>query len=463
MYILWGRGTVDYDLPPPSIEYSSLNLSDSDVNMMQLLRADKIRIPEKHILSTDIKLSHVEVPSSDTTYYCKTQKLPPVLQQHKHHIVQFEPINNSTLPDGTSYMFTHHMEVFHCEAPVDVEIPLYSGDCSKLPAKAEVCKRVISLWAMGASAFTYPPETGLLIGGKDYNPYIRLEVHFNNPELLAGGRDSSGMRIHFVEKLRKFNAQVMELGLEYTDKMAIPPGQIGFPLSGYCIPECTEVALPRTGITVFGSQLHAHLRGVRILTRHLRNGRELKELNRDDFYSHHYQEIRQLRRKPKVLPGDALVTTCYYDTQGYKNATLGGFSIQDEMCVNYIHYYPATDLELCKSSVSERTLEEYFEFMRRSERQQVTENGPRSENYKAIRWTDTRVMELFAVYTQETLSMQCNRSDGLRFDGYDWEGVASTPVTVQLLPTGDPMCRKDRFEEKPIEDGLCDLLGECIY
>lgn len=63
-----------------------------------------------------------------------------------------------------------------------------------------------------------------------------------------------------------------------------------------------------------------------------------------------------------------MVTTCYYDTtvsmkrycnfssfsiylffifiQGYENATMGGFSIQDEMCVNYIHYYPATELEV---------------------------------------------------------------------------------------------------------------------
>ena len=71
------------------------------------------------------------------------------------------------------------------------------------------------------------------------------------------------MRIKFVDKLRKYDAAVMELGLEYTDKMAIPPGQLAFPLSGYCIAECTKIALPQEGITVFGSQLHTHLRGVR--------------------------------------------------------------------------------------------------------------------------------------------------------------------------------------------------------
>lgn len=119
------------------------------------------------------------------------------------------------------------------------------------------------------------------------------------------------------------------------------------------------------------------------MTRHFRGERELRELNRDDYYSHHYQEIRQLRMKPRVLPvtrfpsaipdmiicfslqGDALVTTCFYDTRGYTNTTLGGFSIRDEMCVNYIHYYPATKLEVCKSSVSEKTLHDYFKYMKK--------------------------------------------------------------------------------------------------
>lgn len=53
---------------------------------------------------------------------------------------------------------------------------------------------------------------------------------------------------------------------------------------------------------MFGSQLHTHLRGVRVLTRHFRDGIELQELNRDDYFSQHFQEIRYLRRKPKVLP-----------------------------------------------------------------------------------------------------------------------------------------------------------------
>lgn len=132
----------------------------------------------RDILEVDVTLKTVSIPVKETTYWCHIQKLDDFIQQ-KHHIVQFEPLI-------TNEDIVHHMEVFHCETGVDVEIPLYNGDCEQLPPAAKVCNRVISLWAMGASAFTYPKEAGLPIGGENYNPFIRLEVHFNNPELKTG-------------------------------------------------------------------------------------------------------------------------------------------------------------------------------------------------------------------------------------------------------------------------------------
>ncbi|XP_049317748.1 tyramine beta-hydroxylase [Bactrocera dorsalis] len=456
MYIMWARGESRLALEDYQFPFPNISSHESGIKMMQLLRADKILIPETNLKTIQVTLENVTVPTKETTYWCHIQKLDESFAT-KQHIVQFEPLITS--PD-----LVHHLEVFHCETDPQVEIPLYNGDCEKMPAEAKVCSKVISLWAMGASTFTYPPETGLPVGGKDYNPYVRLEVHFNNPELKAGRIDSSGMRIKLASKLRQFDAGVMELGLEYTDKMAIPPGQVGFPLSGYCIAECTEVALPSSGIIIFGSQLHTHLRGVRILTRHFRDNEELREVNRDDYYSHHFQEMRNLHYKPHVLPGDALVTTCYYNTLGYENATLGGFSISDEMCVNYIHYYPATKLEVCKSSVSEDTLENYFIYMKKKEHQRgIRLSGARSKNYRSIKWTEPRVDQLYTMYIQEPLSMQCNKSDGYRFEGYNWEGAPVTPVAIKI-PMHSKLCPNyNPLWLKPLEKGACDLLGECIY
>lgn len=75
-----------------------------------------------------------------------------------------------------------------------------------------------------------------------------------------------------------------------------------FELSSHCIAECTSVGLPQSGIHVFASQLHTHLTGTRVITRHIRDGQELQPLNYDDHYSTHFQEIRLLPRRVTVLP-----------------------------------------------------------------------------------------------------------------------------------------------------------------
>lgn len=57
------------------------------------------------------------------------------------------------------------------------------------------------------------------------------------------------------------------------------------------------------------------------------------------------------------------MTRCDYNTLSRANVTLGGFSISDEMCVNYIHYYPHSPLEVCKSSISDQALGTFFNYM----------------------------------------------------------------------------------------------------
>ena len=64
-----------------------------------------------------------------------------------------------------------------------------------------------------------------------------------------------------------------------------------------------------------------------------------------------------------VAQGDGLMTTCWYNSSQRDNVTVGGFAISDEMCVNYIHYFPRINLEVCKSSISTQALQNYFDFM----------------------------------------------------------------------------------------------------
>ncbi|KAK4873371.1 hypothetical protein RN001_015400 [Aquatica leii] len=432
-HIVWTRGHNRL------YKASGLNVSTADTGMVrvQLLKNTHVNteLPDTYKI-VEVTADKVQVPSSDTTYWCHVHKLPNEYY-NKHHIIQFEGI----IQKGNEGL-VHHMEVFHCIAPPDEVIPFYRGSCfaQDRPASTQVCKRVLAAWAMGAKAFVYPDEAGLPFGGDDFNPYVMLEIHYNNPNLKNDWVDSSGIKFYVVSELRPYDAAVIELGLEYTDKMAIPPEQESFSLSGYCVSECTAVSLPPEGIIIFGSQLHTHLTGIRVITRHIRNGRELPELNRDDHYSTHFQEIRRLKRDVNILPGDSLITTCDFSTIDKENITLGGFAISDEMCVNYVYYYPASSLEVCKSAISDQALKTYFQYMHEWENQATSETIGISDNYKAIEWNKLRVQILREVYNEAPLSMQCNMSSGDRFPGY-WE---NTPVTTVLLPLPPParVCEK---------------------
>ncbi|NP_001071292.1 tyramine beta hydroxylase [Apis mellifera] len=408
-HLVWLKGLG------PLSSLTGLQVSDAETAGMS--RTELIRTLHKKPIfpsnawQLEILTDRVKVPNKETTYWCRVQKLPPILSQ-KHHILQFGPV----IQTGNEHL-VHHMEVFHCAGPINFEIPMYDGPCdgADRPEKTQICKKVLAAWAMGADAFVYPEEAGLSIGGQDFNPYIMLEIHYNNPEFQNGNIDSSGIR------------------LEYTDKMAIPPQQEAFTLSGHCIQECTGIGLPQYGIHIFASQLHTHLTGIKVITRHIRDGEELPLLNYDNHYSTHFQEIRLLPKPVIILPGDSLITTCTYNTMDRENITLGGFAISDEMCVNYIHYYPNTRLEVCKSAISNDALRTYFRYMREWENQPISIDNGISSNYKSIEWTKVRVQALHDLYEAAPLGMQCNGSDGSRLPGL-WDNIAASPVKLPLPP-----------------------------
>ncbi|XP_045209562.2 dopamine beta-hydroxylase-like [Mercenaria mercenaria] len=410
-----------------------VNTSDlsSGLQRVQLLKPELNLTPlPEDTWTFEVTAPNILVPAKETTYWWYTAKLPPL--KKKHHIIKYEGI----IQAGHENL-VHHMEVFHCEVAANEIIRFFNGPglAEGKPPELESCRKVIGAWAMGASAMVLPEEAGFPLGGPNYSRYVLLEVHYNNPDMVAGMVDASGIRFYVTSSLRRHDAGIMELGLEYTNKMAIPPRQEIFPLTGYCIEECTKVSLPAEGIYIYASQLHTHLTGRSVYTKHVRNGVELPELNRDDHYSPHFQEIRRLPVPVRILPGDALITTCEDRTTERDNATIGGFAITDEMCVNYVHYYPVTDLEVCKSSVSTKALQKFFSFMNKWDLDDTMPSKGDRANYQSIRWTPLTTTLLKTLYMTSPISMQCNQSDGHRFPGV-WEGVGLTKIKKPLsLPT----------------------------
>ncbi|XP_007475311.2 dopamine beta-hydroxylase [Monodelphis domestica] len=418
------------DEPCLSLEAINTSAIQKGFQRVQLLKPN-ISIPEmpSDLIKMEIRAPNVTIPNEETTYWCYMKKLPDDFSQH--HIIKYEPI----ITKGNEAL-VHHMEVFQCAVEFE-PYPEFSGPCdAKMKSdRLNYCRHVLAAWALGAKAFYYPKEAGLPFGGPGSSKYLRLEVHYHNPLKIKDRIDNSGLRLHYTDKLRPFDAGIMELGLVYTPVMAIPPKETDFILTGYCTDKCTQLALPHSGIHIFASQLHTHLTGRKVITVIVREGNVTEIVNRDDHYSPHFQEIRMLKKIVTVLPGDVLVTSCTYNTESRELATVGGLSITKEMCVNYIHYYPLTQLELCKSYMDPGYLQIYFRFVNRFNNEEIytCHNTSVEEQFALVPWNSLSRTMLKALYNFAPISMHCNKSSAVRFPG-EWER--------QLLPT-----IKTRLEE----------------
>ncbi|PIK38161.1 putative dopamine beta-hydroxylase [Apostichopus japonicus] len=257
----------------------------------------------------------VERPLSllKSNQYQYEPNLPPDTTLREFTVNKYE----SHITPGNE-MIVHHMELYHCEVPPDNNIPDYSGPCPEKPKQLNVCSKVIAAWAMGAEPLVYPIEAGVPLGGSAWSKHLMIEVHYNNPHKLSAviflcrSIDNSGIRYYYTKTLRRFDIGVLEVGVTYSPNLVIPPQEEDFEWNGLCLPSCTS-------------------------------------------------DIRLLPDNVLILPGDTLVTTCRFNTEDRVNVTLGGYGILDEMCVNYLHYYPKTDLEVCKSTVSQDALNFFFD------------------------------------------------------------------------------------------------------
>eukprot|EP01118_Nematostelium_gracile_P008904 TRINITY_DN2977_c0_g1_i3.p1 TRINITY_DN2977_c0_g1~~TRINITY_DN2977_c0_g1_i3.p1 ORF type:complete len:415 (-),score=79.95 TRINITY_DN2977_c0_g1_i3:3-1202(-) len=94
---------------------------------------------------------------------------------------------------------------------------------------------------------------------------------------------------------------------------------------------------------VFSNILHMHSMGRQIWGVQWRNGTMVRETNRVDFWDFAYQQTTP--KDHTIEPGDRISTHCVY-AQG---ASVVPFSLSssDEMCLQYIFYYPKVNKTYC--------------------------------------------------------------------------------------------------------------------
>jgi len=220
-------------------------------------------------------------------------------------------------------------------------------DGANMPPVIVKCffNNVLAVWGVGGEAFYFPLKAGFPVGTGDSPSSYMLELHYDNPEGIVGRKDSSGVRFYYTSTLRQYDAGIFAVGYKVSPYMIIPPKQESWLTVGYCAKECNQqpfnsTKLPEKGIKVFAAFLHTHLQGRATWTKHYRSGVELPEIARDDNYDFNFQDIQVLKKEVHIQPGDDLVHFCKYQTMDREKLVEGGSSTSQEMCLDFLFYYP---------------------------------------------------------------------------------------------------------------------------
>ncbi|XP_070572311.1 DBH-like monooxygenase protein 1 homolog [Ptychodera flava] len=268
------------------------------------------------VVTYDIRNNNYLIPATHTTYYCLGYKLPEL--NSKHHMIAYEPV----IQAGNE-AYVHHVLVYQCRISFNETAHHETGHIcytANMPDEWEYCSSTFIAWAIGGEAFYFPEHAGFSLGSVGDPTFVMVEIHYDNPDNLDNIYDSSGIRIYYTPTLRDYDASLLSIGQQVSPKQVIPPGVEEFRNYGHCLAELTQEGFidratgNRTDVNVFAVALHEHLLGTAVSVMHVRDGRELRMLMKDDHYDFNYQEMSKLPREVVLRPGDELLTECVYDS-----------------------------------------------------------------------------------------------------------------------------------------------------
>lgn len=235
----------------------------------------------------------------------------------------------------------HHLILYACGSQPDGISTSTPGETDNMP-----CDSLRYAWAVGGKDFCLPPSVGISFPAADRGAaWHAMEIHYDNPQGLAGISDTSGLSIQLVRKKtvgvsNAVLADYIPAGFLWSGStfrpMRIPPGQDVF----HYQTECDYPQIPDDGITLFAYLNHAHLLGRKIWTTMGRGGKYVRDVGCDTAYDFDLQSLLPFSEKVVLKRDDVLKTNCVYDSTARTQVTRGGDETNNEMCIAFLVYYP---------------------------------------------------------------------------------------------------------------------------
>lgn len=223
----------------------------------------------------------------------------------------------------------HHVLVFAAE----IGLPSEPTPC---PAGVASDWKLLMGWAPGGTPVYLPDEAGF-VQREGESRYV-VQIHYNNARALSGHRDTTGFDLCTTDQLRPFDADAMATG---SLAVTIPPRAKHTQTCRYTWGSGTVIPLASyPKIRVFSQTPHMHALGESMGTWVERPGSAPVPVGKPGPFDVDNQTANAA--SVEVSPGDVFRTTCRWN-----NTTDGivrnGEGSDDEMCFNFLGYYPKVD------------------------------------------------------------------------------------------------------------------------
>ncbi|MDB5218954.1 MAG: hypothetical protein JWO86_6881 [Myxococcaceae bacterium] len=238
--------------------------------------------------------------------------------QTKRHITALAPMVDNK-------QIVHHILLFQTTTAVSTE----PFACAAFGSAAW---QLVAGWAPGGQNLELPPAAGFPenVG----TTHWVVQVHYNNAKAQTG-TDQSGYQLCTTETLRPNDAAVLAFG---STAFSIPPRSTTTVRCDYAL------GLQFANVKLFNASPHMHTRGVALSTERLPLGGGTPDMILDQkAFSFEAQGNFPITKS--VGPGDVMRTRCTWKNPGDTPIAFGE-GTSDEMCFDFVGYYPAINLPL---------------------------------------------------------------------------------------------------------------------
>eukprot|EP00794_Sanderia_malayensis_P019866 gene19866-21808_t len=398
----------------------------------------------------DLLNDKVQLPAIETTYWCKAFKFSDLVDSTSpKHIIEMAPLIQKHSPYP---VVVHHMVLYPCSDAFDESVLGVSGPCTDVnmprPFLECVGQTYMAAWSSTGSSFKFPEDVGFPIGDSDSVKYVMLSIHYNNPMLRKGIVDTSGLRFYYSAP-RKHEAALLTVGATINGSMIIPPGQESWTVGTYCPKQCSmrikegrDSSRNRESIKIFASFPHMHLTGAKMRTTVVRNEKEIEDVFKVDDFNFHSQQTYIMDKPVEFRAGDELHTYCTYNTSRKKYAITGGEGSSDEMCLNFMMYYPRVDIQRCESN---ENFMQVFAEKYGKKIYTVLDGRDESNDWTGVIWNSTMVKELKNVYTSRKRNAMESFCSGRK--GYEFLSWLSRGQGDKKPESPDEIIKEKKAEE----------------